>query len=808
MSEEPDSTEPEGPTEGAFAAALGELLACETLAQTCGWAARWLQAIPEADAALVWTPDTIHPVFTCTGASGEGLGRALRRSVPRADGFVRRLVRDHEPFALSAADLLVTDDPWIAPFAKNFGACIALPLEAEGGVIGAAAVLFQDAETDVEAALSALSEFVPDAALAIARGVRGDRKTAGMLHAIERLTNLYDLSKAFGSTIDWGELTAIIARKAVDFGNGEVASLWILEGDEGEVTLAATAVNENYEVENAPQAVGTAIIADLVASQEDRLDNEVEDPMRSEGAPYEIRSALSVPLVEDEAPVGALVVVNKRGRHPRFSDADRELLVDLGHQAVRALRNARRYLAEQKVAELDALLAVSREITSTLDLDRVMGTVVNATSALIPFDRCALSIVTRGKLRLGAVSGTAEINRTDPSIRRTEELLEWVFGSGQPVAVHREEDGTILADRPETEEKFRAFFEASGMNSFQAAILQDEEGKLGVIGFEGAEPNEFDEDARDLLQIVVNQATVALRNAQLYQQVPLAGFWKPLLEKRRKLAAIPGRKKRAWAIGALAAALLLVAVPWRIRVDGPVRIVPAREASVTAPVAGVVRSVLHREGDRVQQGEVVAILHSDAYAADAAQAKSDLEIAQSELARARSESDAAGMFQAQARVHEAEARYEAASKQLADTELRSPVAGVIVTPHLDEKKGAMLPAGSPFCSVADTSVITGEVAIPESETSLLRVGEPVDLKLNSFPTRTFRGTVERIGAAIHAEGEERFLIVEARFDNAGGGIRPGMLGKGKVVTERHSLGFAVFRKPARYVWARLWPIFP
>ena len=36
------------------------------------------------------------------------------------------------------------------------------------------------------------------------------------------------------------------------------------------------------------------------------------------------------------------------------------------------------------MAELDALLAVSREITATLDLDRVMQTIVNASSALIP----------------------------------------------------------------------------------------------------------------------------------------------------------------------------------------------------------------------------------------------------------------------------------------------------------------------------------------------------------------------------------------------------------------------------------------
>ena len=92
------------------------------------------------------------------------------------------------------------------------------------------------------------------------------------------------------------------------------------------------------------------------------------------------------------------------------------------------------------------------------------------------------------------------------------------------VAELRQEDGTIETDRPETEEKFRAFFEASGRNAFYGVLLEDEEGKLGVLGFECDEPLVFDEGTRDLLQILVNQATVAVRNAQLYQKACDGGY--------------------------------------------------------------------------------------------------------------------------------------------------------------------------------------------------------------------------------------------------------------------------------------------
>src|SRR5262249_42867381 len=303
---------------------------------------------------------------------------------------------------------------------------------------------------------------------------------------------------------------------------------------------------------------------------------------------------------------GALVLANKRGRHPEFSPEDEELLADLSRQAVRAIRIAHQHEAEKKVEELDALLAVSREITSTLDPDKGMATVVHATATLIPYERCAIGIFEKGRLRLGAVSGMKEPDRKDPSVHRLDDLLNWVFLSGTDVAVTQDENGEITAERPETVEKFRAIFAETGLRAFVGVLMKDEEGKLGALGFESTEPLAFDEETRDLLAILVNQATVAVRNAQLYQQVPLAGVLQPLLEKRRKLQAIPIRRRQAWVIGAAALALALIAIPWRVRVEGPVRVLPARRGVITAGVDGVVKEVLHREGDRVAAGDVVA----------------------------------------------------------------------------------------------------------------------------------------------------------------------------------------------------------
>jgi RND family efflux transporter MFP subunit len=787
---------------------LGELARCETVSQKAAWVARWAARFSGADLALVFGVDAPSGGWIALGASGEGAAKSLRRVVPRDAGVARDAARSRASRMMRRDDAASVSDPVVSLLPSGSGSVLIAPLLLDKGAVGLVALSFRQPPAGDR--LARLEAFLTDAAAALDRAQLAERKTAGHLFAIERLTSLFDVTKAFGSTIDLGELSGLIARKAADFAVAEVGSLWLLDSEAGEVSLAATAVNANYEVANQPESVGGPLVGDVLADRSTVRKNALadDDPLRRADPSYETRSVLAVPLVEDDVPVGVLVAANKRGRRPEFTTGDEELLADVARQAVAALRNARQYEAEKKVEELDALLAVSHEITSTLDLDKVMRAIVNASAALVTYDRAAIAILSRGQIRIGAVSGTLEVDRKDASVHRTEELLEWVFLSGQSVAVTRREDGSIETDRPETEEKFRVFFEASGRNAFHGLILEDEEGKLGVLGFECDEPLTFDEGTRDLLQILVNQATVAVRNAQLYQKVPLPGFLRPIAERTRRLSEIPMNRRRRWAYGAAAVLLFLFLVPWNIRVEGTARAVPGRKIPVTAAVEGIVASVEHREGDLVAAGDVVATLKDDAYRAAAAEARAAERIAEADVARSRAEGNAGAAGQASARRDEMRARATWAEERLAGTRLRAPEPGIVMTPRLDERVGQLLAAGTELAVLAETSALLVEVAVPEDDATRLAVGQPVSIKMNSHPTRTFRGGVSRVGAVVHAEAGERFVIAETRVGNSEGILRPGMLGKAKISTGRRPIVVALLRRPARWAVTKLWPLLP
>src|SRR5450432_2995302 len=234
--------------------ALAELMLCESLAQVSAWTARGAARGSGADTALVWTSDPSNRLLICTGGSGEGARAFARRSVGREDRIARDLFRDRTALLLARAEFAGADPAWISDAPAAAGWCLLLPLSVGRGAAAGVLSLFFAKRPAAEAVSEGLAEFLRLAVPALERSLRAEHRTAGMLHAIERLTALYDLSKAFGSTIDWTELNGIVARKAVDFASAEAGSLWLLDAGAESVELAATAINESYEIGEPPSA--------------------------------------------------------------------------------------------------------------------------------------------------------------------------------------------------------------------------------------------------------------------------------------------------------------------------------------------------------------------------------------------------------------------------------------------------------------------------------------------------------------------------------------------------------------------------
>src|SRR5205814_1110600 len=105
-----------------------------------------------------------------------------------------------------------------------------------------------------------------------------------------------------------------------------------------------------------------------------------------------------------------------------------------------------------------------------------------------------------------------------------------------------------------------------------------------ILSFESRNPEFLSDTHFELIKVLASQATVALRNASLYTEVPFIGILEPLLQKRNEFMRMEAKRRSAMVVLAVAAVLFLAVFPLPMRVVGDSTVTPETTANVQAPV--------------------------------------------------------------------------------------------------------------------------------------------------------------------------------------------------------------------------------
>jgi GAF domain-containing protein/multidrug resistance efflux pump len=649
-------------------------------------------------------------------------------------------------------------------------------------------------------------------ALTNLEAIEGERSSH--LATLDRLTALYDIGRTFTSTLELDELLPIVAEKIRALLGGGACNIWLMDSSSSELHLARRVGEDPTAEEGARVSASEGLLAEIAQQASPKMVTDpAEEPgleeRREVGGEFEIHCWMAAPLRKGDEVLGVVELVNKIDGGV-FDEDELFLLGSVSEQAAIALHNANLLESERKVHALDALLKISQEITSTLDLDHVLMTVVQQAASVVPFDRCIIGFFDRGRFMLGAVSGETEVPKTR-EMDDFDDRLEWVAEQTEIVAADHGEDGWRV--QPDgARAQIVSILEKHGYQGFYALPLRDDQGALGVLALVSGEADFLNENHRETLAILANQTSVAIRNAQLYQQVPLANFLQPFSSRKQKLlAAVPKGRRRMYAERAALVALVLIFVPWPMRVGTNATVVPAERRVVSAMDGGVVKRVFVHEGDLVQPGQILAQLDDSDAAVKLAEAQAAFGQARHDLAEAEFKNDdaAAGQATIRANLHAVELELE--QERVADAQLRTPIAGIVVTPKVEERTGTMVKPGEAFCEIVEGDRMASEMSVPEEDLGLLRLGRSVALKLNAFPTTTFSGTLDRIGAQTRAEAGEQYFLVRAVFRNDGGRARDGMVGRARIRAGGgwfgsgwYPVGYALLRDPFRWAWQEIW----
>jgi multidrug efflux pump subunit AcrA (membrane-fusion protein) len=350
--------------------------------------------------------------------------------------------------------------------------------------------------------------------------------------------------------------------------------------------------------------------------------------------------------------------------------------------------------------------------------------------------------------------------------------------------------------------------ETDGVESGLYLPLKDEEGVLGVLVFESGTVDFATPTQREVAAILANQTAVALRNAQLYHQVPMVDALGALAAKRQALRAMPKRRIQIYAAAAAVALALLVLVRWPLRVRGEgatfraVSYMPVR-----ALVAGVVERVPVAEGSVVARGTPVAFLRATSLQADREATAAEAASADRLAALAASRGDASEERLQRTRADALRREVALLNEEIELTTLRAPVGGVVLTPHVEERVGSSLEEGDLLLALGRTDSLELEFGVAQQDIGRVRPGQEVRLRVTAMPQRTFSGRVRSVAPVpTDTAGEVRYPV-RAVVANPDGVLKPSMGAYVRVLTDPASAATRLVRAPARWarlLWWRIW----
>ena len=215
-------------------------------------------------------------------------------------------------------------------------------------------------------------------------------------------------------------------------------------------------------------------------------------------------------------------------------------------------------------------------------------------------------------------------------------------------------------------------------------------------------------------------------------------------------------------------------------------------AQIAAPVGGIIQEVPVDLGSKVEEKQAVAKIWSASIAEGVAKAVLSHQTLDRErklrAERVTSEKD----------LQQAEADHRAACQQLRTLgfteeqidvlgakpheqvlmEVRAPFAGEIV--ERTAVRGALVEAGKSLFTLADRSVMWAMLNIPESALARVKVGQTVELRMESLPGQTFTGKLTWIGAEV--DEKSRLARARAEVANPDGLLKSRMFAQARILT--------------------------
>ncbi|MBF0298202.1 MAG: GAF domain-containing protein [Oligoflexia bacterium] len=703
--------------------------------------------------------------------------------------------------------------------------------------------------------------FLDDLATIAAMHIQSSRTKKHNETIMTRMKTFAELHESFCSTMDMQELLNLILEKAIFILGAEVSSIWLEEESQcGNECFAASGPTKD-KVLGLKLKKGVGFIGWVIdnkkpiivedCSKDNRFSESVDKKIK-----FATKTMLAAPLLVKDECIGAIQIINKKGSDNLFNNDDLDLLNLFASNSAMYIKNARLFTAEKKAKELSALVKISKDITSTLDLDAVLMSIVNLSSQIIPYDEAACSIEKLGKdsvFELRAQTNKEKVDRENnkninlemihnlfvkeylkhttnnrQQANNKEELLQiYIADATTANTAIAESAGSAdpskqMEKQTEISKEIYKYLIENNLKSFWIHILQDDQGAVGIFSMESVAANLINSNKQELLPLLVSQSTVALRNAQLYTTIPSNDILNNVKNNVTKcfsyeyLQTVPKKKLIAvsTAIISLVIAFFFLKLP--INVDTDIEILPVVNIHY-AQVKSNVEKIHVKEGQFVKKGTLLINLNSTDSQIELKQKEYQWQRVRTEMLKAKSEQKISDYKIKEKEFFSLNYEIELLERKIKFSKVYAMNDGVITSDKLNDLQGMPVNYGQELIKIADMNKIYVQFQVPEKDILAVRVNQEIKFKVYGGPLSSFGDglKIESLsgeGTQVLEQDKNRYYMARSLIDlqkmhpntnstaNSNfSALKAGMTGRGKIYTDWQAIGPSIAKFAARYL---------
>ena len=189
------------------------------------------------------------------------------------------------------------------------------------------------------------------------------------------------------------------------------------------------------------------------------------------------------------------------------------LISTIAKQVGGVIEHARLYEeARKKVAQFDSLMRVSQSIASEHYLDEILNLIVVVTAEMLNSKICSVMLLDEKKkeLFIKATQSLSPDYRKKPNIKVNASLSGEVIKAKRALAVY-----DVIKEKRYS---YRDLAKRENLTSMVAVPMIVKDRAIGIINVYTQMPYSFTKEEIDILQMVANQAAVAVENTKLMEE--------------------------------------------------------------------------------------------------------------------------------------------------------------------------------------------------------------------------------------------------------------------------------------------------